>query len=81
MTVAPSREPASSSSGGPAAAGYARADWASAFRNVLTELENVPVTAARGSIPEGLQGTLYRNGPGRLERGGQWVHHPSMATA
>jgi all-trans-8'-apo-beta-carotenal 15,15'-oxygenase len=21
-------------------------------------------------------GTLYRNGPGRLERGGQWVHHP-----
>ncbi|MEB3263544.1 MAG: carotenoid oxygenase family protein [Synechococcus sp.] len=76
MTVAPSREPASSSSGGPAGAGYARADWASAFRNVLTELEAVPVTAARGQIPAGLEGTLYRNGPGRLERGGQWVHHP-----
>ncbi|MFM7312581.1 MAG: carotenoid oxygenase family protein, partial [Cyanobium sp.] len=52
---------------------YARADWASAFRNVLLELDDLPVTAARGSIPTELRGTLYRNGPGRLERGGQWV--------
>ena len=68
MTVAPSA-PA-------AAAGYDRADWASAFRNVGVELDGVPVTAARGEIPGELRGTLYRNGPGRLERGGQWVHHP-----
>jgi all-trans-8'-apo-beta-carotenal 15,15'-oxygenase len=27
-------------------------------------------------IPAELVGTLYRNGPGRLERGGQWLHHP-----
>jgi all-trans-8'-apo-beta-carotenal 15,15'-oxygenase len=58
------------------ARGYDRADWASAFRNVGLELDDVPLTAARGAIPAELEGTLYRNGPGRLERGGQWVHHP-----
>ncbi len=65
MTVAPSVVP-----------GYDRADWASAFRNVGVELDGVELTAARGAIPPELNGTLYRNGPGRLERGGQWVHHP-----
>jgi all-trans-8'-apo-beta-carotenal 15,15'-oxygenase len=43
---------------------------------VGVELEGVELTAARGAIPPELVGTLYRNGPGRLERGGQWVHHP-----
>jgi all-trans-8'-apo-beta-carotenal 15,15'-oxygenase len=56
--------------------GYDRSDWASAFRNVGLELDDVPLTAVRGAIPPELQGTLYRNGPGRLERGGTWVHHP-----
>ena len=65
MTVAPS-----------VASGYDRADWASAFRNVGVELDGVELTASRGTIPPELGGTLYRNGPGRLERGGQWVHHP-----
>jgi all-trans-8'-apo-beta-carotenal 15,15'-oxygenase len=65
MTVAPAAAPA-----------YDRADWASAFRNVGVELDGVELTAARGAIPPELVGTLYRNGPGRLERGGQWVHHP-----
>jgi len=72
MTVAPTADAT-------AAAGlsaYDRADWASAFRNVGLELDDVPLTAARGAIPPELRGTLYRNGPGRLERGGQWVHHP-----
>jgi all-trans-8'-apo-beta-carotenal 15,15'-oxygenase len=55
---------------------YDRADWASAFRNVDVELDGVDLTATRGAIPSDLKGTLYRNGPGRLERGGQWVHHP-----
>ena len=55
---------------------YARADWASAFRNVGSELTAAPLSASKGSIPSELSGTLYRNGPGRLERGGQWVHHP-----
>jgi len=65
MTAAPAAAPA-----------YDRADWASAFRNVGVELDGVELTAARGAIPAELAGTLYRNGPGRLERGGQWVHHP-----
>ena len=69
MTVAPSVAPK-------AAPAYDRADWASAFRNVGVELDGVELKAARGSIPAELNGTLYRNGPGRLERGGQWVHHP-----
>ncbi|MEB3185061.1 MAG: carotenoid oxygenase family protein [Cyanobacteriota bacterium] len=60
----------------PVTPGYERDDWASAFRNVGVELDGVPLTAARGEIPAELRGTLYRNGPGRLERGGQWVHHP-----
>jgi all-trans-8'-apo-beta-carotenal 15,15'-oxygenase len=55
---------------------YSRADWASAFRNVGQELTAVPLLASSGSIPADLLGILYRNGPGRLERGGQWVHHP-----
>ncbi|MEO1002287.1 MAG: carotenoid oxygenase family protein [Cyanobacteria bacterium J06638_7] len=57
-------------------AGYDRSDWASAFRNVASELSGEPLSAARGAIPPELGGCLYRNGPGRLERGGRWVHHP-----
>ena len=65
MTAAPAASPA-----------YNRDDWASAFRNVDVELDGVAVQAARGTVPQELHGTLYRNGPGRLERGGQWLHHP-----
>lgn len=80
MTIAPSRpEPGNTeatSTTAAAAPGYDRADWASAFRNVGTELTAVPLAAASGTIPSELSGSLYRNGPGRLERGGRWVHHP-----
>lgn len=69
MTIAPASRPAGRQ-------GYDRADWVSAFRNVGVELSDVPLEASRGEIPPQLCGTLYRNGPGRLERGGQWVHHP-----
>lgn len=64
MTVAPS-PPAS----------FDRADWSSAFRNVGQELDGA-VEPVSGTIPAELAGTLYRNGPGRLERGGVWMHHP-----
>ena len=59
-----------------AAERFKRAEWASAFRNVEQELTAVPVKAVRGTVPAELLGTLYRNGPGRLERAGQRVHHP-----
>ena len=65
MTAAPTKAPA-----------YDRSDWASAFRNVGQELEAVNLPVSRGSLPEERKGVLDRNGPGRLERGGQWVHHP-----
>ncbi|MEB3260387.1 MAG: carotenoid oxygenase family protein, partial [Cyanobacteriota bacterium] len=72
MTLAPGL-PSPSASVPPAdgARGYDRADWASAFRNVTLELTDEPLTVRRGAIPAALRGTLYRNGPGRLERGGQ----------
>ena len=81
MTLAPGRSPspeAAASAASPSVPGraYERADWASAFRNVTLELTEEPLTARSGAIPAELLGTLYRNGPGRLERGGQWVHHP-----
>ena len=63
MTVAPARS-------------YDRSDWASAFVNVEEELTDVALTPVRGAVPTELQGTLYRNGPGRLERDGHRVHHP-----
>ena len=64
-TVSPTASPTASS----APRGYDRADWASAFGNVDSELTAVPLKAASGSIPAELKGTLYSNGPGRLERG------------
>jgi all-trans-8'-apo-beta-carotenal 15,15'-oxygenase len=81
MTVAPGPGPSPVAAAdralpSPNARGYDRADWASAFRNVGQELSHVPLQASKGTIPAELKGTLYRNGPGRLERGGQWVHHP-----
>ena len=63
MTVAPART-------------YSRDDWASSFVNVEQELTDVPLTSVRGVVPPELAGTFYRNGPGRLERDGQRVHHP-----
>ena len=63
MTVAPARP-------------YNRSDWASSFVNVDEEHTDVALTPVRGVVPAELQGTFYRNGPGRLERDGQRVHHP-----
>jgi all-trans-8'-apo-beta-carotenal 15,15'-oxygenase len=87
MTIASGRQQVSSADGRGASAAtpaqtaeptfrYNRADWASGFRNVGQELSNVALKASKGTIPADLKGTLYRNGPGRLERGGHWVHHP-----
>ena len=55
---------------------FNRKDWVSAYCNVEKELTDIQLNPKTGSIPKELYGTLYRNGPGRLERGGQWVHHP-----
>ncbi|MBK16517.1 MAG: Apocarotenoid-15,15'-oxygenase [Prochlorococcus sp. SP3034] len=51
-------------------------DWSSAYKNVDIELENQPLNLSKGNTIIELNGSLFRNGPGILERDGQWVHHP-----
>ena len=55
---------------------FNKEDWSSAYGNVEKELDHAQLKLVKGSIPEQISGTFYRNGPGRLERGGRWVHHP-----
>ena len=49
--------------------------WAGALAQPATEFPLTQLQILSGQIPEGLRGTLYRNGPGRLERGGIHVGH------
>jgi len=42
--------------------------WAGAISQPATEFPLTPLPIISGKIPEGLRGTLYRNGPARLER-------------
>ncbi|AFZ23213.1 lignostilbene-alpha,beta-dioxygenase-like enzyme [Cylindrospermum stagnale PCC 7417] len=49
--------------------------WAQAIAKPATEFPLTQLPILAGKIPEGLRGTLYRNGPGRLERGGIHVGH------
>ena len=55
---------------------FNKEDWSSAYQNVEKELAKEPLILSKGQQIKGLNGTLLRNGPGILERGGQWVHHP-----
>lgn len=49
--------------------------WAKALEKPATEFPLTPLSIIDGEIPASLNGTLYRNGPGRLERGGISVGH------
>lgn len=49
--------------------------WAAAVLHTAQEFLPTPLPVLEGRVPGGLQGTLYRNGPGRLERGGQRMGH------
>ncbi|MEB3338018.1 MAG: carotenoid oxygenase family protein [Leptolyngbyaceae bacterium] len=49
--------------------------WAKAVTHTATEFPLTPLPVLSGAIPAGLRGSLYRNGPARLERGGQRVGH------
>ncbi len=55
---------------------FDRQDWASGYCNVEKELDNFKLHASKGEIPSELCGFFYKNGPGKLERNGQLVHHP-----
>jgi carotenoid cleavage dioxygenase-like enzyme len=49
--------------------------WAKALAQPAAEFPITPLPLLCGQIPAGLRGTLYRNGPARLERGGVRVGH------
>ncbi|MGK7953754.1 MAG: carotenoid oxygenase family protein [Crocosphaera sp.] len=49
--------------------------WSQAIAKPGEEFPLKPLPILSGEIPDGLKGTLYRNGPGRLERGSQKVGH------
>ena len=55
---------------------FNKEDWSSAYQNVELELENKNVEVSQGNSIKELNGTLFKNGPGILERDGQWLHHP-----
>jgi carotenoid cleavage dioxygenase-like enzyme len=49
--------------------------WAKAIAQPATEFPSTPLPILSGEIPENLRGTLYRNGPARLERADARMGH------
>ena len=49
--------------------------WSKALSKPANEFPLTQLEIISGKIPPGLRGTLYKNGPGRLERGGIRVGH------
>jgi carotenoid cleavage dioxygenase-like enzyme len=49
--------------------------WSKAIAQPAQEFPRTPLEILSGQIPAQLRGTLYRNGPARLERGGERVGH------
>ena len=49
--------------------------WYGMFAQAAPEFSSTQLPILSGTIPKDLKGSLYRNGPGRLERGGQRVGH------
>lgn len=49
--------------------------WSKALERPATEFTAVPLPVIFGELPCGLRGSLYRNGPARLERNGVRVGH------
>ncbi len=52
-----------------------QSSWAKAIAKPATEFPLTQLSIVSGKIPENLKGSLYRNGPARLERGGMKVGH------
>ncbi len=49
--------------------------WHKALAQPAKEFAQTPLKAISGQVPDGLQGTFYQNGTGRLQRGGEPVGH------
>jgi all-trans-8'-apo-beta-carotenal 15,15'-oxygenase len=69
MTTTPYQFPSSVS---PA---FSKEDWVSGYRSQPEEY-SYWITDVEGQIPTALAGTLFRNGPGRLDVAGHAVKHP-----
>ncbi len=54
---------------------YDRAAWAKGYRS-LDQEQSYWIDDIEGTLPAELSGTLFRNGPGKLEVGGQSIQHP-----
>jgi all-trans-8'-apo-beta-carotenal 15,15'-oxygenase len=52
-----------------------RPTWGKSLATAAPEFPLQPLKVVAGQIPQNLQGSLYRNGPGRLTRGGQAMGH------
>jgi all-trans-8'-apo-beta-carotenal 15,15'-oxygenase len=52
-----------------------RQAWSKAIEKPAQEFSQTSLPILSGAIPNGLRGSLYRNGTGRLERGGKPVGH------
>lgn len=55
--------------------GRKRHPYLAAYAGSGEEMLATPALALEGKLPAALRGTLYRNGPARLERGGLRYHH------
>ncbi|HCF28067.1 MAG TPA: Apocarotenoid-15,15'-oxygenase, partial [Cyanobacteria bacterium UBA11049] len=54
---------------------YQREDWQKGYESLKQEFDYW-IDDVEGEIPQELQGTLFRNGPGLLDVNGQRIHHP-----
>ncbi|TAF57614.1 MAG: Apocarotenoid-15,15'-oxygenase, partial [Oscillatoriales cyanobacterium] len=54
---------------------YDRKDWQRGYESQPNEADYW-IDNIEGEIPEGLQGTFFRNGPGLLDVNGSRIHHP-----
>ncbi|MEM7553162.1 MAG: carotenoid oxygenase family protein [Cyanobacteria bacterium P01_A01_bin.84] len=54
---------------------YNRSDWQGGYQSLKEEFDYW-IDNIEGEIPSDLNGTLFRNGPGLLEVGGQFIRHP-----
>jgi all-trans-8'-apo-beta-carotenal 15,15'-oxygenase len=58
-----------------AAASYRVADWQRGYESLNTE-HSYTIENIEGEIPADLEGTLFRNGPGKLDVNGTPLQHP-----
>jgi len=56
-------------------ASFSRSDWQKGYLSLYTE-HDYAIAQISGQIPVELEGTLYRNGPGLLDRNGENYGHP-----